>query len=78
MIVFNAESERQDDLMNDTEQIASLQITINDVLKENIGVILLAPSSLAEMLKPRFHEDLNRTLFLHETTDASQIKLVNK
>ena len=34
LVVFNAESERSDDLMNDKEQITSLQITINDCLKE--------------------------------------------
>ena len=78
MIVFNAESERMDDLMYDKEQQESLKIQINDALKENLGVIVLCPPSLAEMLKTRFADDLKKLLFIHETTFAYQVKLVNK
>jgi len=78
LIVFNAESERMDDLMYDKEQQESLKIQINDALKENLGVIVLCPPSLAEMLKTRFADDLKKLLFIHETTFAYQVKLVNK
>ena len=57
LVVFNAESEKGDDLMNDKEQLTSLQITINDCLKEKIGVIILAPPSLAESLRNRFFDE---------------------
>ena len=57
LVVFNAESERSDDLMNDKEQLTSLQITINDCLKEKIGVIILAPPTLAEALRNRFFDE---------------------
>ena len=54
LVVFNAESDRMDDLMYDKEQQASLTIQINDALKENLGVVVLAPASLAETLRTRF------------------------
>ena len=51
---------------------------MNDVLKEKIGVVVLAPPSLAETLRSRFKDELSTFLFIHETTNASQLKLVNK
>lgn len=47
-------------------------------MKEKLGVIVLAPPSLAENLRQRFPEELEKLLFIHETTNASQLKLVNK
>ena len=50
LIVFNAEADRPDDVMYDQEQQASLQIQINDAMKEGLGVVVLAPPALAASL----------------------------
>ena len=47
-------------------------------MKEKLGVIVLAPNSLAETLRSRFRDELETLLFVHETNNTSQLKLVNK
>ena len=43
-----------------------------------MGVIVLAPPSLASTLRSRFADELKTLLFIHETEFAFQVKLVNK
>ena len=47
-------------------------------MKEKLGVVVLAPPTLAENLRVRFPDELEKLLFIHETNNASQVKLVNK
>jgi len=49
---------------------------MSDTLKDGLGVVVLAPPSLSKSLKERFSSE--KALFIHETTNASQIKLVNR
>jgi hypothetical protein len=44
---------------------------------EGIGVVVLAPSALADAFKTRFSDQLDKRMFIVETDSPHSIKLVN-
>ena len=72
-MVFNAESNRKDSLMNTALSQADLRIQIFDLLNQDTPTVVLAPSELAASLREKFGS--NELFHVFEVEDSSKVEI---
>ena len=79
VVIFNIESDRADDLMNDKFQVDYLRSHIHETLQQakDIGVLIMLPESLSKFFEAVFEPYFTKNVAIVAVTQPHSFRFVN-